>query len=99
MEKLTILQLFYSWEGLHLIRVGGGLLIIALVVTSIFIVALLTVLGLVPSLGAGVGVLLSVASLAEGIRGGLLLLRWDIFSSKQSQPAGLFEDEPQVSHP
>lgn len=72
---LTIPQLWSGWTGSHLIGVGGGLLLIALAVASILVVAsLLAVLGLVASLGAGVGVLLAVAGLAEGVRGGLLLL-------------------------
>lgn len=75
MFTLTILQLWFGWAGSHLIRVGGGLLLIALAVTSVLIVAsLLAVLWLVASLGAGVGVLLTVACLAEGIGGGLLFL-------------------------
>lgn len=83
--SLTILQLLFSWAGSHLIRVGGGLLVIALVVSSIFIVAsLLAIVRLVTPLGASVGVLLSIASLAEGIRGRLLLLRRHIRSSESS---------------
>lgn len=75
MFALTILQLWFHWTGSHLIGEGGGLLVIALAVTSFFIVAsLLPVLGLVPSLGAGVGVLLSIAALGKGIGGRLLFL-------------------------
>lgn len=95
---LTILQLWFDCTGSHLIREGGGLLLIALAVTSFLIVAsLLAVLGLVPSLGAGVGVLLTVACLAKGIGGGLLFLRWDVCSREGSHPASLLEHEPQVS--
>lgn len=90
----------FSWTGLHLIRVGGGLLLVALAVASVLVVAsLLAVVGLVASLGAGVGILLAVAVLAEGIRCGLLLLGRDVCSSEGSHPAGLLEDEPQVSYP
>lgn len=97
---LTILQLWFFRAGSHLIGVGGGLLVIALVITSVLTVAsLLAVFGLVASLGAGVGVLLSIASLVVGLWGGLLLLRWDVCSSKGSLPPGLFEDEPQVPNP
>lgn len=75
MFTLTIFQLWLDWTGLHLIRVGGGLLLIALAVTSVLVVAsLLAVLWLVSSLGAGVGVLLTVACLAKGIGGRLLFL-------------------------
>lgn len=99
-SRLTIFQLLFDWTGSHLIRVGGGLLVIALAVTSILIVAaLLAVFGLVTSLGAGVGVLLTIASLAKGIRGGLLFLRWDVCPSECSHPASLLEDEPQVAYP
>lgn len=77
-SKITrspILQLWFFRAGSHLIRVGGGLLVIALVITSILAVAsLLAVIGLVTSLGAGIGVLLSIAALVVGIWGGLLLL-------------------------
>ncbi len=97
---LTILQLWFGWTGSHLIRVGGGLLLIALAVTSILIVAsLLAVLWLVPSLGAGVGVLLTVACLAKRIGGRLLFLRWDVRSREGSHPAGLLEHKPQISYP
>lgn len=90
----------FSRTGLHLIRVGGGLLLVALAVASVLVVAsLLAVVGLVASLGAGVGILLTVAVLAEGIGCGLLLLRRDVGSSEGSHPAGLLEDEPQVSDP
>lgn len=75
LSALTILQLWSCWTGSHLIRVGSGLLVITLTVTSILIVpSLLAVFGLVSSLGAGIRVLLTVASLGEGIRGGLLFL-------------------------
>ena len=99
-RTLTILQRWFGWTGSHLIRVGGGLLLIALAVASFLGVAsLLAVVGLVASLGAGVGVLLSVVSLGEGIGGGLLLLRRDVCSSEGSHPAGLLEHEPEVSYP
>lgn len=98
--RLTIFQLLLDWTGSHLIRVGGGLLVIALAVTSILIVAaLLAVFGLVTSLGAGVGVLLTVASLTKGIGGRLLFLRWDVCPGECSHPASLLEDEPQVAYP
>lgn len=98
---LTILQLWFGWSGSHLIRVGGGLLLlVALAVTLVLSVAsLLAVLWLVPSLGAGVGILLTVALLAKGIGGGLLFLRWDVCSGEGSHPAGLLEHKPQVSYP
>lgn len=89
-----------SWAGSHLIGVGGGLLLIALVVASVLIVAsLLAVLGLVASLGAGIGVLLRIATLTEGIRSRLLLLWWDVCSREGCHPASLLEDKPEVSHP
>ncbi len=98
--SLTILQLWFGWTASHLIRVGGGLLLIALAVTTVLIVAsLLAVLWLVSSLGASIGVLLTVACLAEGIGGRLLFLRWDVCSREGGQPAGLLEDKPQVSYP
>lgn len=93
------LELF-DWSGSHLVRVGGGLLLVALAVAALLIVAaLLAVLGLVASLGAGVGVLLTVASLAEGVGGGLLFLRWHVCTSKGAHPARLLENEPQVADP
>lgn len=83
-----------------MVRVGGGLLLIALAVASLLIVAaLLAVFGLVASLGAGVGVLLAVASLVEGIGGGLLFLRWHVCPGERTHPASLLEHEPQVAYP
>lgn len=82
-----------------MIGVGGGLLLlIALGVTTILgVAALLAVLGLVPSLRAGVGVLLTVAPLAKGVGGRLLFLRRDVRPREGGHPAGLLEHEPQVS--
>lgn len=94
------LELWSDWTGSHLVGVGGGLLLVALAVASLLVVAaLLAVLGLVAPLGAGVGVLLTVASLAEGVGGGLLLLRWHVRAGEGAHPASLLEDEPQVADP
>lgn len=85
----------------HLVGKGGGcplLLISTLNEVSTLIVALLAVIGLVASLGAGVWVLLPITSLPIGIRGGLLLLG-GLWAHKWCNDPGLLEYKPQVTRP
>ena len=91
--------------GSHLIGEGSRLLIVpALVIAPFSVAALLPVLGLVAPLGAGVFLLLAVpllfvALLAEGVGRRGFLGRGRVGAGEGSQPAGLLEEEPQVSSP
>ncbi len=85
----------------HLVGKGGGcplLLISTLNVVSTLIVALLVVIGLVATLGGGIGVRLPITSLPVGIRGGLLLLG-GLLAHKRCDDPGLLEYKPQVTRP
>lgn len=82
----------------HLVGKRGGrplLFIATLTVLATLIVALLTVVWLVTSLGSGIWVLLPITSLCVGL---LLLLGWWL-AHEWCNDSGLLEYKPQVTRP